>query len=323
MKAFFSTISLLLAPVVAPVFAQGQNVPVFHTPDQEQAKIIADTIYNTWRVAMIRGNEQAWRSSTTLSRQNRIRNLIVSQRGRFPHDFFRMQQEPPNLANFKFVGALAGPDKRTLAATYLGRVQLGDGQAEDNAIVLEFVHEYGKWKFDQSRFFNLKQLPKVKQRLAAKDLSVLKEQDGFHPYLTAPTVPPACPAPQLIGKVFVDAPGRSIEMNINGISAHEFADERRADVISGGLRRGKNTISYTIETDSKKTQPMAIGLFVMPETEGNRPACVFEHITDSGDAAKGGSFSFYISNDMIAAMNPAYKGNKPTPYRPVPLKTKK
>lgn len=285
--------------------------------------MIADTIYNTWRVAMIRGNEQAWRSSTTLSRQTRIRNLIVSQRGRFPHDFFRMQQEPPNLGNFKFVGALVGPDKRTLAATYLGRVQLGEGQAADNAIVLEFVYEGGKWKFDQSRFFNLSQLPKVKQRLAAGDLSVLKEQDGFHPYLSAPDIPPACPAPQLIGKVFADAPGRSIDMKINGISPHEFADERRADVISGGLRRGRNTISYTITTESKKPQPMAIGLFVMPETPGNKPACVFEHIIDSGDSAKGGTFSFDISNEMIAAMNPAYKGNKPTPYRPVPLKTKK
>lgn len=328
------TIFLLLAAAaaagdVAPAqqsdAAPAQPAPKFNVPNQQQARTIADTIYNTWRVAMMSGNENAWRNITTQSRRVKVRNLIVSQKGKFPQDIFRDQPAPPALENFAYVGALAGPTNRTLAATYLGKVQLGEkGKSEMNALVLEFVHEGGKWRYDQSRFFNLGRLPQVEKRLRAGDLSVLQEQDGFHPYTSIPEVPPACSYPQLIGKVFVDAQGREIDMRINGISLHQFADERRADVISGGLKRGLNTITYTIRTTNEKQKhDMAIGLFVMPETPGNKAVCVFDHILDSGDAAQGGTFSFTVSNEMIASMNPGFSGEKPQPFHAVPLKPKK
>ncbi len=295
----------------------------FGTPDQQKAKETADTVYNTWRLSMIRANEQAWRSATTASRQMKVRNLITSQRGSFPRDFFSQQPEPPKLENFRYVGALTGCSGRTLATTYIGKLQLGDSAAAENAFVLLFVYEGGKWKLDQTRFFNLSQLPEVSRRLHAQELSVLREQDGFHPYSTLPSTPAACREPELIGKVFVDCPGRDIRMSINGVSVHEFNDERRADVISGGLKRGQNTINYTIRTEAGKAHPsMAIGLFVMPETPGNKPVCVFDHILDAQDAAEGGSITFSISNGHIASMNPSFTGEAPQPHHAVPLKQK-
>ncbi len=304
---------------------QQQDAPVnpasFGTPDQKKAKEMADTVYNTWRLGLIRGNEQAWRSATSASRQVKVRNLIVSQRGDFPRDFFNNQPEPPKLENFRFVGALTGGNGRTMAATYLGKLQLGDAAAAENAFVLEFVYENNKWKLDQTRFFNLSKLPEVSRRLRAQDLSVLREQDGFQPYSAIPRTPAACRAPELIGKVFVDCPGRTIRMSINGISEHEFTDERRADVVSGGLKRGENTITYTIDTAEGKEHPaMAIGLFVMPETPGNHPVCVFDHILDAQDAAQGGSVTFTISNGHIASMNPKFTGEAPAPHHAAPLK---
>lgn len=302
--------------------SSARPAPRFNMPDQKQARTIADTIYNTWRVAMMRGNEASWRNATTRSRQVKVRNLIVSQKGKFPQDIFRDQPAPPALENFVYVGALSGPTNRTLAATYLGSLQLGEkGKPAMNAYVLEFVHEEGKWRYDQSRFFNLSRLPQVEKRLRAGDVTVLQEQDGFHPYTEPPAIPPTCPYPQLIGKVFVDAQGRRIEMRINGVSLHDFSDERRADVISGGLKRGLNTISYTIRTsDSGGQAAMAIGLFVMPETPGNKPVCVFDHIIDPGDAANGGTFSFTVTNEMIASMNPKFTGAAPQPFHAAPLK---
>ncbi len=296
----------------------------FGMPDQKKAEETADVVYNTWRLSMIRGSEQAWRSATTASRQAKVRNLIISQRGSFPHDFFKGQPEPPKLENFKFVGAITGCKGRTLAATYVGKVQLGDGKAEESAFVLELVYEGNKWKLDQTRLFTLSKLPEVRKRLLSKDLSVLREQDGFQPYTLIPRTPQACKAPELIGKVFVDCPGRDIRMVINGVSEHEFGDERRADVISGGLKRGRNTISYTIDTPEGSQHPaMAIGLFVMPETPGNRPVCVFDHILDAQDAAQGGTITFTIENGHIASMNPNFKGTAPQPHHAVPLKPKK
>lgn len=307
----------------APQSPQPEDTAAVIIPHQENARQIAETVYNTWRLSMIRGNEQAWRSSTCKSRQMKVRNLIISQRGRFPRDFFSEIQEAPNIDNFVYVGSLLGCKGNTMACTYVGKLQLGDGSPRENAYVIELVNEQGKWKLDQTRFFDLTQTPDVKKRLYNKDLNVLKEQDGFLPYKRIPAVPAACRAPELIGKVFVDCPGRNIEMTINGVSVHEFDDERRADIISGGLKRGANTITYKIkDRDGLKRPTMAIGLFVAPETPGNTGVCVFDHILDEADKADGGSFTFYISNDHIASMNPKFTGTKPEPYHAVPLKKK-
>ncbi|MFI3242713.1 MAG: hypothetical protein R3Y56_00505 [Akkermansia sp.] len=294
-------------------------------PNQQAAQEIGERIYNTWRLSMIRGNKTAWEGATARSRQVKVRNLIVSQRGNFERDFFRDQIDNlPMLENFKYVGALAASGGKTLALTYFGRLQLGDdGKPTPCAFVLHFVMEGKNWKFDQSSFFTLQSLPKVAERLGKKDTSVLKEQDGFYPYAKVPTVPMLCPPPQLIGKIFVDCPGREVKLKINGLSQHEFYSERRADVVSGGLRRGTNTISYhfaDVPRDEKTS--LAIGVFVIPETEGNSPATVFEYILDADDVAENGTFSFVVSNDSIAAMNPAFKGAKPEPFRPKPLKEK-
>ena len=295
----------------------------FISPDQEQARKTAEMVYNTWRLSMIRGSEPSWRSSTTAARQVKVRNLIISQRGSFPRDFFSKLQEPPKLENFAYVGSLLGCNGRTMASTYIGKLQLGNGKAKENAYVLEFVFENGKWKLDQSRFFDLSQLPQVRKRLHSRDLSVLQEQDGFQPYTSIPKAPPACKEPELIGKIFTDCPGRSIDMTINGVSIHEFDDERRADVISGGLKRGRNTISHTIrDREGLKRPGMGIGIFVMPETPGNTPVCVFDHLLDGNDKANGGTFTFFIENAHIASMNPKYQGEKPAPFHAAPLKEK-
>ena len=306
-----------------PQSPQPEDASAVIVPHQENARQIAETVYNSWRLSMIRGNEQAWRASTCKSRQMKVRNLIVSQRGRFPRDFFSQIQEAPNIDNFVYVGSLLGCKGNTMACTYVGKLQLGDGKPHENAYVIELVNEQGKWKLDQTRFFDLTQMADVKKRLYNKDLNVLKEQDGFLPYKQIPAVPAACRAPELIGKVFVDCPGRNIEMTINGISVHEFDDERRADIISGGLKHGENTITYKIkDRDGLKRPTMAIGLFVAPETPGNSGVCVFDHILDETDKANGGSFTFFISNDHIASMNPKFTGTKPEPYHAVPLKKK-
>lgn len=324
MRFIFLMLGVILSGLSALGRAEAAAQPRFGMPDQQTARSTVERVYSTWRIGMVRSDETAWRGVTTKSRQMKVRNLIVSQKGVFPHDFFHHQPEPPSLSNFRYIGSITGCGNRSLAATYVGNVQLGDSKASENAFVLIFMFEDGKWKFDQSRMFNLSQLPEVRKRLHEGDLKVLIEQDGFHPYDEAPEIPAACNRPQLIGKVFVDAPGRVIDMKINGVSTHQFEDERRADVISGGLKRGRNTISYTIKDCKGLARPsMAIGLFVMPETPGNRPVCVFDHILDASDAAKGGEFSFDITHDSIASMNPAYTGKAPQPFHAVPLKKKK
>lgn len=291
-------------------------------PSQDAARQLVERVYNTWRLSMMRGSESAWRGCTSRSRQAKVQNLIVSERGNFNRDFFRMSKNaPPSLETFRYIGALAGCNKRSLAVCYLGRIKMPDGKVAPQALVIHLIAEGKAWKYDQSSYFNLSNLPKVVKRLERKELKVLKEQDGFHPYEKLPLVPRICGAPQLIGKVFVDCPGRVIELKINGISPHEFYNERRADIISGGLRQGINSISYAFKNITGEERPsMAIGLFIMPEHEGLQPAVVFEYILDAKDSAQGGEFKFHISSDTLASMNP--KNKKVAPFRPVALKSK-
>ncbi len=328
MRTFFLLLAMSIAwvfplagqqPVASPKSAQ---TPPLLTPDQDKARELVETVYNTWRLSVQRRDESGWRSCTTSSRQVKVRNLVISERGDFPNDFFRSAQSAPPLENFRYVGALGSAGGRTLAATYVGKLQLGSkAAAHQNAFVIELVQEGGRWKLDQTRFFDLSKLPAVLKRLEAKDLAVLREQDGFHPYRAIPAAPPVCPKPELIGKVFVDCPGRAIEMRINGVSIHEFDNERRADTISGGLKRGNNTISYTIRDSafSSEKPGMGIGLFVMPEGQGKQPVCVFDHILDAAGQTNGGNFTFDITPELLAAMDPNNKAT-PHPFHAEPLK---
>ena len=308
---------------VATKPSQAPQVAPLLTPDQEKARDLVETVYNTWRLSVQRGDESGWRSCTASSRQVKVHNLVISERGNFPRDFFRSAQSAPPLENFRYVGTLGSAGGRTLAATYVGKLQLGNKTAaHQNAFVIELVQEGEKWKLDQTRFFDLSKLPTVLKRLEARDLAVLREQDGFHPYRAVPAVPPACSKPELIGKVFVDCPGRAIEMRINGVSIHEFDNERRADTISGGLKRGSNTISYIIKDSAFNSEKpgMGIGLFVMPEEQGKQPVCVFDHILDASGQARSGTFTFNVTPELLAAMDPKNKTTAPQPFHAEPLK---
>ena len=146
MRTFFLLLAMSIAwvfplagqqPVASPKSAQ---TPPLLTPDQDKARELVETVYNTWRLSVQRRDESGWRSCTTSSRQVKVRNLVISERGDFPNDFFRSAQSAPPLENFRYVGALGSAGGRTLAATYVGKLQLGSkAAAHQNAFVIELV----------------------------------------------------------------------------------------------------------------------------------------------------------------------------------------
>ncbi len=316
---------------LVPLLAVTQNSPSapagLSFPHQQRARELGERLYNSWRLSMSRRDEVAWRKVTPRSRQQRVLNIVRSMNGTLAHDFFGEEaKQLPMLENFRYIGAIAGANRRTMNLIYLGRLQVAQGKSQAVAYVLYLVDESGRghWTFDQSRFISLEHTPKYATRLSKKDLSLLREVELFHPYKSVPAVPSAVGSPQLIAKIFADTPGRVVDIKINGVSTHEFYNERRADVILGGLKKGANTVSYTIaNVEGAPRNTFAIGLFVMPTRADQQPAVVFEHILDSKMKASGGSFTFHIGNSLLATMNPAYKGPRAAPYRPVPLKKKK
>ncbi len=60
----------------------------------------------------------------------------------------------------------------------------------------------------------------------------------------------------------MDCPGRTVKANVNNISPHEFDNTRLAEIISGGLRDGTNSLTLNF-SDSPKSGPVLIN--VTPE----------------------------------------------------------
>ena len=204
-----------------------------------------------------------------------------------------------------YVGSVVnGP---TAAATYYGKVDLGLGQepTDSNALVLLFTHENGKWKYDQARFFNLTRLPAVKERLKRGDASVLMEQDGFQPLGKIPAVPPVCPPPKYIAKILVDCPGRTVQANVNNISLHEFDNTRLAEVISGGLRDGTNSLTLNFsDSPNGKKGAVLVEVYIMPEIPGHLPARAFSYFVPPQAQPKSGPVLINVTPELLKTMEP-------------------
>ncbi len=289
--------------------------PAYAAPRPGDAKLKDDfeVVYNTWRLHMMRGNYDGWRATTAAHRQVKVRNLAVSEKRPWPATLFHQPMAPPPLSPLTYVGSvLDGP---TAAVTYFGMVDLGLGEKPKapSALVLLFTNERGKWKYDQSRFFNLGRLPAVKERLQRGDATVLMEQDGFQPLGKIPPIQPLCPAPKYIAKILVDCPGRMLTATVNNISTHEFENTRQADVISGGVRDGLNIINLNFR-DSKLGEKggVLVEVYIMPETPGYLPARVYSKFTAPNTQPQSGTVMFHVTPEHIKSMNPANRPTKPT-----------
>ena len=261
-----------------------------------------ESAYNTWRLHMIRGNYDGWRATTSAYRQVKVRNLVVSDRKKFPDAIFQQMLAAPPLAPLRYIGAIRKGN--TAAATYYGKIDLGiGGNPTENALVLLFTFEKGKWKYDQCRFFNLAHIPKVKDRLQKGDKTVLDEQDGFQPTGTIPPIPPLCPHPKYLAKVYVDCQGRKANITINGISHHEFEDARMAEVVSGGMKDQNNTITMTFDDlPDKELGKTVVQVFLIPELPGNLPGKAFSYVVEKDQKPVNGTSTFSITPELIKAI---------------------
>lgn len=305
----FRSLLLILCGVtsmIAPASAKPQ-------PGDPKLRDSLDVAYNTWRLHMIRGNYEGWREQTSAYRQAKVRNLAVSEKRPFPATLFRQPMAPPALASLMYVGSIL--DGPTAAATYYGKVDMGLGQepSTSNALVLLFTNERGKWKYDQARFFNLSRLPAVKERLMRGDATVLMEQDGFQPLGKIPPTPPLCPPAKYIAKILVDCPGRTVKATVNNISSHEFENTRQADVISGGLRDGTNslTLNFSDSPHGEKGGAL-VEVYIMPETPGHIPARVFTYFVSPTEMPKSGPTLFTVTPDLLKTMIPDKNTPKPS-----------
>jgi hypothetical protein len=243
--------------------------------------------YRAWRQAMVRKDARLWQRFTAPHRQAEIRNRVISEKRAFPAAVFQTPTQPPALEGLDCLYvSRQGP---TAKASFFGPIDFGvGGQPTDNLLVLSFVIADRRWTYDQAEFVNLAALPEVRRELAAGKLDYLKQTPECQASGRVPRTPPAAPAPAVIAKVYAFCPGREVEVQINGLSRHRFANEKTAEIVIGGARRGRNEVTYRTEKldGAQGDEAFALRVYLMSEIPGTKPIIAFERVAQEGQPVK-------------------------------------
>ena len=251
---------------------------------QETLRPTLETTYSAWREAMIRRDPAAWQRVTAEHRRVEVRNRIVSEKQSFPATVFNLPAPPPSIQGLKFLEAKK--NGATAKASYFGKIDFGvGGEPTDNLLVLSFVQGSGGWLYDRADFVNLAALPAVRKELAEGNLKYLKETPEAQPSGQVPPTPISAQAAKYVAKVYVFCPGREVQVQINKISRHHFANAKEAEVVIGGAVDGPNEVQFTVKKLEGGTgkEVMTIRVYLMSELAGEKPIKAFEYQIAAGE----------------------------------------
>ena len=239
MKSLFLFLPLALVACLAPPATRAAEPGL-------QGKL--ERVYLDWRGAIMAKSMDTWTRSTAIYRQMTARNLIISQKLRYPDAIFDLPMQPPDILPLKLIEVEAvGP---TAHLVYFGRVNLGlDIESKDlpeSLLLLKFYQEPAGWKFDTSRLIQLADAPEIKKQLQGDKLEFLKEP-AFTPSGTVPATPKPCRAPDYVAALRIEAMGYEVEATMNGVDYPMVRDDAVQQLIIGGLVRGDNSIKLHIK----------------------------------------------------------------------------
>jgi hypothetical protein len=251
---------------------------------QENLRPTLETTYSAWRESMIRRDPAAWQRVTAEHRRVEVRNRIVSEKQPFPATVFKLPTPPPSIQGLRFLEAKK--NGATAKASYFGKIDFGvGGEPTDNLLVLSFVHGSGGWLYDRADFVNLAALPAVRKELGEGNLKYLKETPEAQPSGQVPPTPIAAPPAKYVAKVYVFSPGREVQVQINKISRHRFANAKEAEVVIGGAVDGPNEVQFTVKKLAGATgkEVMTIRVYLISELAGVKPVKAFEYQIAAGE----------------------------------------
>lgn len=266
------------------------------TRAQDDVRPALEKTYNAWRDAMIRRDAATWQQVTAEHRRIEVKNRIVSEKRAFPAAVFELPSPPPAITGLQFLEAKQ--NGATAKASYFGKIDFGvGGTPTSNLLVLSFIHGRNAWLYDRADFVNLTALPEVRKELAAGDLKYLKETPEAQPSGVVPPTPIEAHAAKYIAKVYVFCPGREVQVQVNKISHHRFANAKEAEIVIGGAVEGPNEVQFTTKKLEGGTgkEVMTIRVYLMSEVTGVQPLKAFEYQLAAGEVPKPfGSGSFVV-----------------------------
>ena len=257
-------------------------------------------VYDSWREAMVTKNPKAWKQNTSTARIINVRNRIWSERRAFPQSVFDIPIAPPDIRKLKALRVRVNGE--TAKAIFFGKVDFGvGGQPTENVFVVSYVREQDRWKYHGGEYVKLDLIPSVKKQIQAGDYQYF-DQDDFQPEGRVPLIPKAVTYPVLaIAKVYVFCPGREVSLKVNDFSEHLFQNDKRAEIVLGGARLGKNTIDYSIKElpGGDPKSPLTIRVYLMSQVPGTLPMKMVQYqVDDGGKPSDSGVLSFDFTAEL-------------------------
>ena len=271
---------------------------------QDTLRPALESSYNAWRDSIIRKDVIGWQKATAEHRRVEVKNRIVSEKRAFPASVFALPAPPPSLAGVRFLDAKQnGP---TAKASYFGKIDFGvGGEPAENLLVFSFVRGKTGWAYDRADFVNLAALPEVRKELAAGNLKYLQETPEAQPSGVIPPTPIEARPAKTIAKVYVFCPGREVQVQINKISRHRFANAKEAEIVIGGALDGMNEVQFSTKKLEGGTgkEAMTIRIYLMSEVQGVKPIKAFEYQVPEGGILKPfGSDHFDLDAAKLVAL---------------------
>jgi len=231
-------ISLLSLSVSTGVAQESQSDPAI--------RVTLERAYENWRAAMSVGDFQKWEEATAFSRQIETRNRMLSQRLAFPQALFDGPIEAPSLGGLTALGVLNTGS--TATSSYYGKISFGASEGvavSDNILVLHFLKEDDRWKFDNLRIIRIGGDGEILLQIRNSDFSFLRNAE-FQPVKQLPPVAQPVEMPEYVAEVWVDSTSCETTITVNGNLTGKFTNVKTPELVIGGLHRGENTV--TIET---------------------------------------------------------------------------
>ena len=221
-------------------------------PNTNELTDTLNAVFNDWSKAMTEKDLSLWQKSTAKFRQIGMRNMIVSQKNKWPEALFDGPVKPPNLSSMKMAKTMV--NGRTAQLVYFGKADFGIGKdikAPEGLLFLMFIKELNDWKFSTSRFMNLNNAEEISVAAQSGNFSFL-DSPQFKPPGKVPPVPKLCPVPEMVGYLEIVSIGYETKVNVAERSKHMVINNVHKGLIIGGLKKGINPIFIETRALNKK-----------------------------------------------------------------------
>jgi len=273
-------------------------------PVDAALKVQLEKTYDAWRQAIVAKDARAWQGITAAHRQVSVRNRIVSERRAFPAAVFDLPAAPPALKGLRAVQVVSSG--ATAKSVYFGKVDFDVGvEPSANVLILSYINEGGRWKYDTADFVNLGGVPEVRKELLAGNDEYVEGTSAFRPDGKVPPTQRPVAQAKYISKVYVFCPGREVQVHVNKVSRHRFVNAKDAEIILGGAKDGANEIQYAIKgaEGGKGDEALTIRVYLFSQVAGVKPVKVFEYQVNEGEKPKGvGSANFIVDANIAAKL---------------------